>query len=94
MGLKEINKLSDKSLEVGRSVGKLEADIDALGWIKPLLSLFKGEGKVEPQQFKNTALITLKSLSSWLKDQYVGGDYWLESHIQSTIGRLEEWKPE
>ena len=47
VSLSEVNKLSEEAVRVGKEVGKLEARIESLNWIKPLLVLVKGENGLE-----------------------------------------------
>ncbi|MFC1865357.1 hypothetical protein ACFLYB_01420 [Chloroflexota bacterium] len=91
-GLKEVDKVTDKALGVGKLVGKLESDIEAMGWIKPVLALAKGETGIEARQVRIASLSILRPISQWFQDQPNGVDYLLKTFIDSAIGRLEEWK--
>ena len=77
---------------MGKLVGKLESDIEAMGWIKQVLALANGGTGVEAQQVRLVGLSVLRSMSQWLQGQPNGVDYLLKLSIDNAIGRLEEWK--
>ena len=91
-GMSEINKLNDMSLRVGKDLGKLEADIESLNWIKPLLTLVRGEDGLDRYQVRVIGTNVLRSMSSWLQENYANDQYLLRSQINSVIRELEQWK--
>ncbi len=92
--MREVNKLTEEALRVGKEVGKLESNIESLGWIKPLLSMVRGDNGLDDYQVRAIGLSVLRSMLSWLNENY-GQDinlYLLINNMQSTIAELEKWK--
>ena len=88
----EVNKLTDEAVRIGEEVGKLEANIESLSWIKPMLSLVRGENGLNNYHVRIIGLNVLRSISSWLNENHADNLYFLKSNIYSTIGELEKWK--
>jgi len=93
VSLSEVDKLTDTAVSVGKEVGKLEASIESLSWIKPMLSLVRGENGLNNYQVRIIGLNVLRSMSSWLNENHTNNLYFLKSNINSVIGELEKWKP-
>ncbi len=95
VSLSEVNKLSGEALRVGKEVGNLESKIESLNWIKPLILLIRGDNGLDDYEVKTISLAVLRSISSWLNDNY--GEDWdlslLRLNIGSSISELEKWKP-
>ena len=94
VNLSEVNKLSDEALRVGKEVGKLEASIESSAWIKPLISMVRGESRLNDYQVRIIGLTVLRSMSLWLNENY-GQDfnlYLLKNSIHNAISELEQWK--
>ena len=92
--LSEINKLAEEALRVGKEVGKMEASIESSNWIKPLLSMVRGDNGLDDYQVRAIGLSVLRSILSWLNENR-GQDidlYLLINNMQSTITELEKWK--
>ena len=91
---REVKKLADEAEKVGEEVGKLEANIESLSWIKPMLSMVRGENGLDDYQVRVIGLTVLRSMSSWLNENHVQDSnlYLLKSNISNTITGLEEWK--
>jgi uncharacterized protein YlxW (UPF0749 family) len=92
VGLTEVDKVTDRALGIGKLVGKLESDIEAMDWIKSVLALAKRETGIEARQVRIASLSILRPISQWFQDQPNGVDYFLKISIDNAIGRLEEWK--
>lgn len=93
-GLLQVDKLKEKTLKVGKEVGNLEARIESLSWVKPLISMVRAEDGLDDYQVRVIALTILRSMSSWLDENH-GQDiklYMLKSNISSAIGELKGWK--
>lgn len=94
VNLSEVNKLSDEALRVGKEVGKLEASIESSAWIKPLISMVRGESGLNDYQVRIIGLTVLRSMSLWLNENH-GQDfnlYLLKNSIHNAISELEQWK--
>jgi predicted RNase H-like nuclease (RuvC/YqgF family) len=65
-GLSEIDKLKDRALTLGKEVGVMEAELQALGWIKPLMSLMDGSANIDKSQFRVISLRIFRVISLWL----------------------------
>ena len=93
-GMSEVHKLTDEALKVGKEVGKLESSIEYYSWIKPLLSIVRGDTGLDSYQVRVIGLTVLRSMSSWLNEIYgQGSNYFLlKSSIESSISELERWK--
>lgn len=94
VSLLEVNKLSEEAVRAGKEVGKLEASIESLGWIKPLISMVRGENGLDDYQVRIIGLTVLRSMSLWLNENH-GQDfnlYSLKSYFSNAISELEKWK--
>lgn len=92
--LSEINKLAEEATRVGKEVGKMEASIESLSWVKPLVSMVRGNNGLDDYQVRVIGLTVLRSMSLWLNENHGQGInlYFLKNNIQSAIKGLEEWK--
>jgi chromosome segregation ATPase len=92
--LSEVNKLSEEATRVGKEVGKMEANIESLSWIKPLLSMVRGENELDDHQVRAIGLSVLRSMLSWLNENHDQDInlYSLIYSIRNTITELEKWK--
>ena len=89
-----MNKLSEEAVRAGKEMGKLEASIESLGWIKPLISMVRGESGLDDYQVRIIGLTVLRSMSLWLNENH-GLDfnlYSLKSYFSNAISELEKWK--
>jgi regulator of replication initiation timing len=93
--MREVNKLAEEALRVGKEIGSLEANIESLNWIKPLLLLVRGGNELDGQEIKAISLAVQRSISSWLNDNH--GEDWdlslLRLSIGNSISELEKWNP-
>jgi chromosome segregation ATPase len=94
VSLSEVNKLSEEALRVGKDVGKLEASIESSAWVKPLISMVRGENGLDDYQVRIIGLTILRSMSLWLNEKH-GQDFnlgSLKTYISYAISELEKWK--
>lgn len=94
LSLTEVNKLADEALRVGKEFGRMESNIESFNWIKPLLSMVRGENGLDDYQVRVVGLAVLRAISSWLQENH-GQDmncYWLKGSITNTVSQLERWK--
>ena len=94
LSLTEVNKLADEALRVGKEFGRMESNIESFNWIKPLLSMVRGENGLDDYQVRVIGLAVLRAMSSWLQENH-GQDmncYWLKGSITNTVSQLERWK--
>ena len=91
-GLMEVDKLADEAIKAGTEVGKLEARIESLSWIKSLLALVRGENGLDDYQVRIVGLNVLRGMSLWLNEKHGSDLYLLKINIDNTIGDLEKWK--
>lgn len=92
--LTEVNKLADEALRMGKEFGKMESNIESLNWIKPLLSMVRGENGLDDYQVRVIGLAVLRAMSSWLQENN-GQDLnssLLRTCTENTISELERWK--
>ena len=96
--LREVRRLSDEALKVGRELGKLEGDIESYGSVKTLVSLVRGDDGLDNYQLRVIGLTVLRGIYSWLEDKESSPDltfdstYLLKNSISSSISELEKWK--
>jgi len=93
VSLSQVHRLADEAANVGKQIGKMEASIESLSWIKPLLLLVRGENGLDNYQVRIIGLNVLRSMSSWLNEKHGSDLYWLKSNINNAIGELEKWNP-
>ena len=92
-GLLEVSKLADEAVKLGKEVGEMEARIESLNWIKPMLSMVRGENGLKDYQVRVIGLTILRGVSLWLNENY-GQDfnlYSLKRYINDTISEFEKW---
>ncbi len=94
VSLSEVNKLSEEAVRAGKEVGKLEASIESLDWVKPLISMVRGENGLDDYQVRIIGLTVLRSMSLWLNERYSQdlNLYSLKNYISYAISELEKWK--
>ncbi len=94
VSLSEVNKLSEEAVRAGKEVGKLEAGIESLGWVKPLVSMVRGENGLDDYQVRIIGLTVLRSMSLWLNEKYSQdlNLYLLKNSIHNAISELEKWR--
>ncbi len=88
--MREVNKLTKETLRVGKEVGKLESNIECLSWIKPLLSMVRGDNGLDDYQVRAIGLSVLRSMSSWLNENHSQGNnlFFLKNNINNVIMEL------
>jgi predicted nucleic acid-binding Zn-ribbon protein len=93
--LDEIARLKTEALGLGKELGKLEATIKNNAWLEDILSLLKGEDKVEANQVRVIILTLLKSLVTWLERNRASITifYTLSTTVNGLISELERWQP-
>jgi septal ring factor EnvC (AmiA/AmiB activator) len=89
----EVNKLRDRTLQLGKELGQYNEMIESNKWLKGLLALVKDD-EVEPEKVRVIGITVLRSILSWMKHYYENSNspWWLVS-ISNLIGELERWKP-
>ena len=94
--MREVNKLTKEALKVGKEVGKLEANIESYNWIKPLLSIVRGDNGLDDYQVRVVSLTVLRSISTWINTKQKDGIYTrlylLQNSLATTISELETWE--
>lgn len=92
--LAEISKLRDKSLEVGKEMGRYEEILEANAWLKELLALVQGEQGIEAKKVRAIALLMVRGISNWLKmqDKYSAPFASLSMITDNLIRELEQWR--
>jgi len=93
-GLSEIDKLKDRALTLGKEVGVMEAELQALGWIKPLMSLMDGSAKINKTQFRILSLKLLKAMRLWFQDNpgHLLEYELIKNYIDGAIQEVEKWE--
>jgi len=92
--LSEVHRIKEEALKVGKEVGRLESSIESFSWIKPLLSMIRGENGLDDYQVRVISMTVLRSMSSWLNENH-GQDLHsslLRTCIENTISELDRWK--
>ena len=93
-GLTEIDKLTDGAVRVGKEIGQLEARLESLSWIEPMLLMVRGEKGITDYQVRVVGIHVLRGMSLWLNEKH-GQDYNLLSlnrHVNGLVEELEQWK--
>jgi len=90
----EVRRLRDKSLEVGKEVGRFQAILEAHAWLKGLLALVRGEPGVDAKQVKVIALLVVQGINGWLKAQDKSSLKFasLSNTTDILTRQLEQWK--
>lgn len=90
----EVHQLRDKSLEVGKEVGRYEEKLEANVWLKELLALVQGEQGIEAKQVRVIALSVVRGVCGWLKvqDKHTTALLSLAVSTDNLIRELEQWR--
>lgn len=92
--LGDFHRLGDEALEVGIKIGQFEEMLQANQWLRELLILVRGEGRIEGKRVRVIVLKILRSVGLWLKDNKA--NEWeylaLSLAIDNLIKELEKWK--
>lgn len=90
----EVRQLRDKSLELGKEVGRYEGTLEANAWLKGLLALVQGEQGIEAKQVRVIALSVVQGVGGWLKvqDKHNAILMSLAARTNNLIWELEQWK--
>jgi len=90
----EVHRLGDEALEVGIKIGRFEEMLQANQWLRELLILARGEGRIEGKRVQVIVLKILRCVGPWLKDNKA--NEWeystLSLAIDNLIKELEKWK--
>jgi len=90
----EVHRLGDEALEVGIKIGRFEEILQTNQWLRELLILAQGEGRIEGKRVRVIVLKILRSIGPWLKENKV--NEWeystLSLAIDNLIKELEKWK--
>ena len=90
----EVNKLRDRTLQLGKQLGQFNEMIESNKWLKGLQALAKGDEEVEPDQVRVILITVIKAVLVWLDRHTQGSNvpWMLRPTITNLIGILEEWK--
>ncbi len=91
----EVNRLSDRTLEVGKDLGRYNEIIESNKWLKGLQALVKGDKEVEPDQVRVIGITVMEASLSWVKHYYQDktAPLMLRPMISNLVDELEKWKP-
>lgn len=90
----EVRQLRDKSLELGKEVGRYEGTLETNAWLKGLLALVQGEQGIEAKQVRVIALSVVQGVRGWLKvqDKHTTALLSLAVSTDNLIRELEQWR--
>jgi len=90
----EVNKLRDRTLQLGKQLGQFNEMIESNRWLKSLLAMIKGDEEVAANQVRVILITVIKAALVWLDRHTQGSNvpWTLRPTITNLIGILEEWK--
>jgi chromosome segregation ATPase len=90
----EVRQLRDKSLELGKEIGRYEGTLETNAWLKGLLALVQGEQGIEAKQVRVIALSVVQGVRGWLKvqDKHTTALLSLAVSTDNLIRELEQWR--
>jgi hypothetical protein len=91
--MEEVSQLRDKSLEVGKEVGRYEGVVEANAWLKEMLALMQGGEGIDAKHVRVIALSVVRGLCIWMrvrnKNSIVVTP--LSNATDNLIRELEKW---
>lgn len=92
--LETVQQLKDKSLDVGKELGRYEGIIEVNQWMIALHSLVTGEDSVEPMKVRVLLLPVLSGAQLWLKANSAkpGLPETLLNKVELLVKELEGWR--
>lgn len=92
--LQDVQKVREHALEVGQEEGRLQGAIETNEWLRTLLALIKGDGKVQPVDVRAIAITLLRGMKSWVQQKpgMISAMHQLTAKIDAMIEELERWK--
>ena len=89
----EVQMLRDKSLEVGRELGRYQSFIQSNEWLRELLDLTRGEEAISGNQVRVIGMTVLHSMKAWVSQHQdkLGPLSQLKARIDAVIEELERW---
>jgi chromosome segregation ATPase len=91
--LEEIRRLMNKTIEVGKDVGRYEGILKSCEWLNELLALVWGEEDIAGERVRIIALLVVRALHIWLKRQQSLSLTLLRLTVETLVKELEQWKP-
>jgi predicted nuclease with TOPRIM domain len=89
----EIQRLVNKTIEVGKDIGRYEGILKSCEWLDELLALVRGEEGIAGERVRIIALLVVRALHTWLKRQHSLTLTLLPVTVENLISELERWKP-
>jgi len=89
----EIQRLVNKTIEVGTDMGRYEGILKSCEWLAELLALVRGEESIAGERVRIMALLVVRALRIWLKRQPSLSLTLLPVTVENLVSELERWKP-
>jgi len=90
--LVEIQRLVNKTIEVGKDIGRYEGMLKSCEWLDELLALVRGEENLAGERVRIIALLVVRGLHTWVKRQQSLSLTLLPVTVENLINELERWK--
>jgi len=90
--LVEIQGLVNKTIEVGKDIGRYEGILKSCEWLDELLALVRGEEDIAGERVRIIALLVVRALHIWLKRQHSLSLTLLPVTAENLVSELERWK--
>jgi len=90
--LAEIQRLANKTIEVGKDIGRYEGILKSCEWLDELLALVRGEEEIEGNRVRVIALLLVRSVATWLKRHDSHSMTLLPVTAENLISELERWR--
>ena len=91
--LVEIQRLVNKTIEVGKDIGRYEGILKSCEWLDELLALVRGEEGIAGERVRIIALLVVRALQTWVKRQHSLSLTLLPVTLENLVSALERWKP-
>ncbi|MFC2004254.1 hypothetical protein ACFLUK_01750 [Chloroflexota bacterium] len=92
--LANVNQLREKALETGKEVGRYEEVLRSNQWLSDLLSLVKGEERLNSKSVRAIVLLVLRGTSAWFKHNHPDDARFsiMPYTLDSLIKEMEQWE--